>query len=232
MRILGLIPARGGSKGIPRKNIKLLGGKPLLAYTFESVKNSRLLSRVILSSDDEEIMTIAKNLGLEVPYKRTSLLALDDSPSIEVMKDALEKLNKEGEEFDAVCLLQPTTPFREEGLIDRAIEKFQLGNYDSLISVREVPHQYNPHWVFEEEEGKLKISTGEKDIISRRQDLPKAYYRDGAIYITKVEVLIMQNSIFGERMGFIKTEGSTNINLDDPDDWIAAEKLLKSGKVN
>ena len=92
--------------------------------------------------------------------------------------------------FDAVCLLQPTTPFRRKGLIDEAIKKFESGSFDSLVSVREVPHEFNPHWVFEEKDGKLKIATGEKQIISRRQELPKAYHRDGAIYLTKTEVIL------------------------------------------
>src|SRR5690606_2699469 len=104
-----------------------------------------------------------------------------------------------------VCLLQPTTPFRTGGLIDKAIEKFRSGNYDSLISVREVPAEFNPHWTFEEKDGKLKIATGEEEIISRRQDLPKAYHRDGAIYITKTSVLLKQNSLYGDKIGFVDT---------------------------
>lgn len=230
MKILGLIPARGGSKGILGKNIKLLEGKPLLTYTWESANKSRLLSRIVLSSDDKEIIKVAETIGLEVPFERPSSLAQDDTPSIEVIKHALKELKNEGEEFEAICLLQPTTPFREEGLIDRAIEKFISGNYTSLISVREVPHQFNPHWVFEEKEGKLKIATGEKVVISRRQDLPTAYYRDGSIYVINAAMLAKQNSIYGEKVGFIKQEGSPNINLDDLEDWVAAENYLKSIK--
>ena len=106
------------------------------------------------------------------------------------MKHALSFFANENIHFDAVCILQPTTPFRGEGLIDDAIKKFESGSYDSLVSLREVPHEFNPHWTFEEEEGKLEIATGEKQIISRRQELPKAYHRDGAIYLTKTEVIL------------------------------------------
>src|SRR6056297_3374378 len=136
MRILGLIPARGGSKGIPGKNIKPLRGKPLLQYTFEAAKNSKLLNNVILSSEDEAIIEIAKQLELEVPFKRPINLAEDSSSSLEVVQHALNYYLKQGINFDAVCLLQPTTPFRKDGFIDECILKFKDGNFDSLVSVR------------------------------------------------------------------------------------------------
>ena len=226
MKIVGLIPSRGGSKGIPRKNIKLLAGKPLLEYTFESAKASNLLSRVILSSDDPEIIRTAEKIGLEVPFIRPENLAEDTTTSLEVVKHALEVLKLNGDEYDAVCLLQPTTPFREPGLIDAAIKKFTQGNFDSLISVREVPADFNPHWVFEEKDGHLKIATGEQEIISQRQELPKAYHRDGAIYITKTSVLINQNSLYGKHIGYINTTGSPYVNIDLPKDWEEAENLI------
>ena len=123
MNILGLIPARGGSKGIPGKNIKRLHGKPLLQYTFEAAKNSDLISRVILSSDDSEIIRVAEKIGLEIPFVRPTALAADDTSSLEVVQHALNFFIQKGEKFDAVCLLQPTTPFRRNGLIDEVIEK-------------------------------------------------------------------------------------------------------------
>ncbi|MBO2544267.1 acylneuraminate cytidylyltransferase family protein [Salegentibacter sp. BDJ18] len=226
MKILGLIPARGGSKGIPGKNIKLLGGKPLLQYTVGSAKNSKLLNKVILSSDDEDIFQIARHLKLEVPFKRPEHLAEDSSSSLEVVQHALNYYLKKGINFDAVCLLQSTTPFRKAGLIDECILNFKDGNFDSLVSVREVPEHFNPHWIFEEDHGSLKIATGEEEIISRRQDLPKAYHRDGAIYITKTEVLLNENSLFGEKIGFVNTSASPYVNIDTPEDWRKAEELL------
>ena len=147
MKILGIIPARGGSKGLKRKNILPLGEKPLLQYTWESAKNSKLLTKVILSSEDQEIIEVAKGLGLEVPFKRPEHLAQDATTSLEVLKHALQYFKEKGESFDAVCLLQPTTPFRESELIDKAIQKFISHSLDSLVSVREVPHEYNPHWI-------------------------------------------------------------------------------------
>lgn len=226
MKVLGVIPARGGSKGIPGKNIKRLAGKPLIAYTSESAKKSNLLSRVILSSDSEEIIKVARDLGIEVPFRRPEVLAQDSTPTLEVVRHAVKYFISRGEEFQAICLLQPTSPVRGEGLIDTAIEKFVSGNYDSLISVREVPAEFNPHWIFEEEDGKLRISTGEKEIIPRRQDLPTAFFRDGAIYLVKVEVLLEQDSLYGEKIGYIKSSGPY-VNLDVPEDWDQAEILFK-----
>ena len=230
MKILGLIPARGGSKGIPGKNIKYLGGKPLLQYTVEAAKRANLLSRIVLSSDDEEIIVTAKKLGLEAPFQRPEELAGDSSSSLEVIQHAVRYFSEEGEKFDAVCLLQPTSPFRREGLIDEAIEKFMQGGFDSLITVREVPAEFNPHWVFEEENGSLKIATGETEIISRRQELPKAYHRDGAIYLTRTEVLMKENSLYGKKTGFIDTTGDPHVNIDTPDDWENAERFFSMNK--
>jgi CMP-N-acetylneuraminic acid synthetase len=227
MKILGLIPARGGSKGIPGKNIKLLGGNPLIQYTFETAKNSKLLNKIILSSDDENIIEIAKQINLEVPFKRPDHLAEDSSSSLEVVQHALNYYLKQGIQFDAVCLLQATTPLRKPELIDECILKFKDGDFDSLVSVREVPKAYNPHWVFEEKQGALIIATGEKEIISRRQDLPKAYHRDGAIYLTKTEVILNENSLFGKKIGFIDTTASPYANIDIPEDWKKAEEILK-----
>jgi CMP-N,N'-diacetyllegionaminic acid synthase len=228
MKILGLIPARGGSKGIPKKNIKILGNKPLLQYTQEAAKRSSLLSRVILSSDDQEIISIAKNLDLEVPFIRPENLAQDKTSSLEVIIHALNYFRDKNIYFDAVCLLQPTTPFRQKNLIDQAIKKFIQGNYDSLITVKKVPAEFNPHWVFEEESGKLKLATGENEIISRRQDLPPAYFRDGAIYLTKTEVILNQKSLFGQNIGFLENLDLNSVNLDTMEDWIKAEQILNS----
>lgn len=228
MKILGIIPARGGSKGIPGKNIKLLGGKPLLAYTADATKASKSLHRVILSSDDEKIIEVARGLGIEVPFVRPADLAGDATGSLEVIQHAVNYLKGQGEEYNAVCLLQPTTPFRSAGIIDLAIEKFKKGNYDSLVSVREVPEEFNPHWSFEEKNSSLELATGEKEIIKRRQDLPKAYHRDGAIYITKTSVLLEQNSLYGNKIGFINTTGSPYVNIDTPEDWEKAERLAPS----
>lgn len=231
MKILGIIPARGGSKGIPKKNIKLLGGIPLLEYTAKSALASKFLSRVILSSDDSEIIEVAKNLGIEVPFIRPENLSQDDTPSLSVIKHAIEFFETKNEFFDAICLLQVTSPFREEDLIDRSIQKFESEDLDSMISVREVPTDFNPHWIFEKDaNGHLKIATGEEKIISRRQELPKAYHRDGAIYITKADVILKQNSLYGSSIGYIESKIELYVNIDTPNDWQVAEEIIKKSQ--
>ena len=228
MRILGLITARGGSKGIPGKNVKILGSIPLINYTISSAKESKLISKIILSSDDEEIIKIARQQEVEVPFKRPIELAQDKTPSLKVIEHALKFYKDKNENFDAVCLLQPTTPFRRNGLIDEAIKKFSSGNYDSVISVREIPEDYNPHWAFEEKDGRLRIATGEIYPIPRRQELPKAYHRDGAIYITGARQILDENSLLGEHIGFVDTTVDDYVNIDTMSDWKKAEEIIKT----
>ena len=227
MKILGLIPARGGSKGIPNKNRKELGGKPLLQYTIEAALGATLLDAVVFSSEDTVLRDLAQNMGASVPFNRPEALATDAAGSLEVVQHALEELGNNGQNFDAVCLLQVTTPFRSSEDIDAAISKFKSEGSDSLISVQKVPHQFNPHWVFEASGGKLKIATGEDHIIKRRQELPGAFIRDGAIYITKTEVLQKQNSFFGTTISHIELDAKRLVNIDTEEDWEKAELIYK-----
>lgn len=227
MKILAVIPARGGSKGVPQKNIKLLGGKPLLHYTAERALESKLLTKVIVSTDSEVIRDVGMQVGIEVPFMRPEVLALDTTPTIDVLKHAIVFYEQQGIFFDAICILQPTTPFREKGFIDQAVQKFISSQADTLISVLPVPHHYNPHWVFEEKETSfLKIATGEDVIIPRRQELPKCYYRDGAIYLVKTEVVMKANSLFGKTVSYIASASEYYVNIDTLEDWQKAEALL------
>lgn len=229
MRILAIIPARGGSKGVPGKNIKLLNGKPLLAYTSEIALQSKELAEVIVSTDEEQIITVAKSLGLRVPFVRPMALAQDTIPTIDVIIHALQWFESQNIFFDAVCLLQVTSPFRTVDFLDKAIEKFIVSECDSLVSVQKVPHQYNPHWTFEvNAKGNLKIATGEAEIISRRQELPTAYHRDGCIYITKTKVLLKEHSLYGKSTAFIESEPDFYINIDTMEDWEKAEEIIQN----
>ncbi|MES2239814.1 MAG: acylneuraminate cytidylyltransferase family protein [Bacteroidota bacterium] len=226
MKILAIIPARGGSKGVPGKNNKLLGGKPLMGYTIEQAIASHSFAKIIVSTDDESITKTAIDFGAEVPFIRPSELATDTASSIAVVQHAVDFLESKNEFFDAVCLLQTTSPFREKGFINKAIEKFSSTNLDALVSVLQVPHQYNPHWVFEaDKNGILQIATGEKEIIKRRQDLPEAFFRDGAIYLTKVE-LIKKGTFYGEKLSYFKSNPTLYVNIDTMEDWIQAEQKL------
>jgi len=226
MKILGLIPARGGSKGVPGKNIKILGDKPLIAYTIESAQQAEGLKMTIVSTDAQDIFEIASNFGLTPPFLRPENLALDATSSLQVVQHAIAFFESQNVFFDAVCLLQPTNPFRETGFIDQAIAKFIDSAADSLVSVLPIPHEFNPHWAFEEnEKGLLKIATGEAQIISRRQDLPKAFFRDGSVYITKTEV-IKNGSLYGNSTAYLERNPEFHVNIDTLADWEKAEALL------
>lgn len=227
MRILGVIPARGGSKGVPRKNIKLLGNKPLLQYTSKVALESSFIDTLMLTSDDDEIIAVAKDIGIQVPFKRPEYLALDNTPTLPVIIHVIEYYKSIGQEFDAICLLQATSPFRTVEFLDKAIATFIEKNTDSLVSVQQVPHEYNPHWVFEQDDqGNLKIATGESQIITRRQELPVSYHRDGSIYITKTSVLLEQQSLYGKSISYIESPKEWYVNIDTMTDWEKAEELL------
>ncbi|MFZ2285189.1 MAG: acylneuraminate cytidylyltransferase family protein [Lutibacter sp.] len=229
MRILAIIPARAGSKGVPGKNIKMLGGKPLLAYTAEIALQSKHFAEVILSSEDEKIIKVAKSLGVQVPFVRPADLAQDETPTLDVIIHALQWYEKQNIFFDAVCLLQVTSPFRTVEFVDKAIEKFMESGCDSLVSVQQVPDEYNPHWTFEvNQEGNLTIATGDDKIIPRRQELPKAYHRDGSIYLTKTEVLLNLNSLHGKSTAFIESSPEFYVNIDTSADWEHAEQINRA----
>jgi len=228
MKILGLIPARGGSKGVPGKNIKVLAGKPLIAYTVEQVNASVQVDRLILSTDDKAIADVAKSIGLEVPFIRPSELANDTAGSLAVVQHALDFVEAQGEKYDAVCLLQVTSPYRPEGDIDAAIELFKNTKPDSLVSVRKVPDEFNPHWTFEiGRDNRLNIATGEDKIIPRRQELPPAYHRDGAIYISSVETIRNKGSLLGDDIVAFPIDSPKLINIDTMDDWDAAVEFYE-----
>lgn len=231
MKVLGIIPARGGSKGVPGKNIKPLAGKPLLAYTAERALASKLLTKVMLSTDDPKIADVGRQIGLDVPFLRPPELAEDTTPTLPVIQHALSYYQSIGEEFDAMCLLEVTSPFRKIDLIDLAIRQFINSDGDALVSVLKIPDTYNPHWAFESDKnGLLHISTGDKKIISRRQDLPKAYFRDGSIYLTKKSV-VMNGSLYGNKLAFLENDPEFYVNIDTLTDWAEAEQMILNTNI-
>jgi CMP-N,N'-diacetyllegionaminic acid synthase len=232
LRILGIIPARGGSKGIKNKNIKNLNGKPLISYTSEIALKSTFLDKVIVSTDDPSIAEISQKLGLEVPFVRPKNLAADNSSTLSVVQHALNFFKKNGIEFDAVCLLQVTSPLRTINFLENCLKTFILNESDSLISVLKVPHHYNPHWVFEANTlGNLLISTGEKNIITRRQNLPDTFVRDGSVYITKASILLNSNSLYGDTINYCINPVDEYINIDTMDDWSKAESYFENNSL-
>ncbi|MBE2255797.1 MAG: acylneuraminate cytidylyltransferase family protein [Ignavibacteria bacterium] len=230
MKILTIIPARAGSKGIPGKNIKILGKIPLIAYSINSSLKCKLISDTLVSTESEKIEKISLKFGAWIPFKRPKYLAKDKTPTLPVIQYTISRLSKMGYNYDAVCLLQPTTPFRKLSFLNSCLNTFINNKTDSLISVRKVPDEYNPHWIFEKKEnGFLKISTGEKKIITRRQDLPDTYYRDGSVYITSVNCIINNNSLYGEKISYCINNSEPYCNLDTLSDWKLAENIIKKG---
>ena len=225
MKTLGLVPARGGSKGIPRKNLRTLAGRPLLEYTARAALAAVSLSRVVLSTDDEAIADAGHALGLSVPFLRPPELAEDDTPTLPVVQHALRWLERHGETYDAVCLLQPTSPFRTARTIDGCVGLLESSGADAVISVVPVPPEHNPHWVyFRSEEGLLRLATGEASPIPRRQALPAAWCRDGAVYVTRAAV-VRGGSLYGDRVAGWISEEEDVVNLDEMDDWKRAEAI-------
>ncbi|MEK7155449.1 MAG: acylneuraminate cytidylyltransferase family protein, partial [Patescibacteria group bacterium] len=230
---LGIITARGGSKGIPRKNIKLLAGKPLIAYTIDAAKASGVFDRIIVSTDDAEIADVAKQYGAEVPFMRPSELAGDSTPTLPVLVHALKWL-KENESYepDAVMLLQPTAPLRTPQHIREAAELFTKSGADSVVSMSEVPGHHNPHWQFNlDNEQRISIFTGEafSDIIKRRQELPKTYTRNGAIYLFKTELLFrVDPTFYGDDVRAYVMDKASSVNIDSPEDFALAGHRLAS----
>jgi CMP-N,N'-diacetyllegionaminic acid synthase len=232
MRVLGIIPARGGSKGVPRKNIKLLCGKPLIAYTIEAALKSKRLTRTILSTEDAEIAEVGKALGVDVPFLRPRELAEDATPTLPVVLHALDALKAMGDSYDAICLLQPTSPLRRAEDIDGCIELLEKTGADSVISVLPVPDNYNPKWVYwKSVEGKMILSTGENEPVTRRQDLPPAFHRDGTVYVTKRNVPYDYGNLYGINVRGYEIDSSRSVNIDTVEDWTHAEEQIQKQAV-
>ncbi|MEC7520536.1 MAG: acylneuraminate cytidylyltransferase family protein [Myxococcota bacterium] len=226
-RVLGLIPARGGSKGIPRKNIRPLGGRPLLAWTAECALAAQTLTRVVLSTDDEEIAEVGRAHGLEVPFLRPPELATDAAGSLAVVIHAVRALSGD---FDAVCLLQPTDPFRPAALVDRCVTTLFERGASGVVSVLPVPTRYHPDWVYRPtEEGGLRLADGTTAPVTRRQELGPAFIRSGAVYVTRTDTLLTDETLYGDRLVGVPHEANeAAFNLDTMDDWRAAEAHLAS----
>lgn len=231
LEILGLIPARGGSKGIPGKNLRLLGGRSLVARAVESGLESRLVSRIILSTDSEAIAGEGRRAGAEVPFLRPADLAKDDTPSSAVVVHALEWLERnEGRLPDILVLLQPTAPLRQAHHIDEALDLLVTSGARSVVSVTPVPGHYHPSWQFSIRDGALFPFMEKGKVPPRRQDLPPTYTRNGAIYAAWTETWLAGTMAYGPGcVPYIMRPGES-VNIDSPEDLELAEFLLLSKK--
>jgi len=223
--IIAIIPARGGSKRIPKKNIKQLCGKPLIEYTIESALKSRFLDRIIVSTENEEIAKISKDLGAEVII-RPDELALDITPTDDVVQNVLEKMKVNQNYFpEIIVLLQPTSPLRTTDDIDNAIEKFKNSKCESLIGVTEYDH--SPYWAFEIENGLLKSIFGRKKFL-RSQELPKLYRPNGSIFITKSDTFVKYRSFYTKHIIPFIMSYERSIDIDNELDFLLSELILKN----
>lgn len=227
MLVLGIIPARGGSKGVPRKNARLLNGKPLIAYTAAAALAARTLSRVVLSTDDEDIARIGNECGIEVPFMRPGELARDDTPMLPVVQHVLSWFEHKGQSFDAVCLLQPTNPLRRSTDIDACVQLLEQTDADSVVTVLQVPIEHHPFWAYlKTESGFLRLFTGDTNPVPNRQELPAAFHREGSVYVTRRRVVMEDHSLYGTRVMGHLMSGEQCVNIDTPSDWERAEHLL------
>jgi CMP-N-acetylneuraminic acid synthetase len=227
MRVLAVIPARGGSKGIPNKNLALLCGRPLLAYTADAVKGSKRITRAVVSTDDARIAECARALGLDVPFMRPASLAGDDVPMLPVLQHAIGEMQQEGFTADAVVLLQPTSPLRRAEHIDAAVDWLERAGGDSVVSVVEVPHQFNPVSVMRMEDGWLKPFL-EAPSVTRRQDKPRVFARNGPAVLAVRADVVTGGSLYGERSWPLGMTPEESLDVDTPWDLKLVESVLSA----
>ena len=229
MKILGLIPARGGSKRIPGKNVKLLGGLPLIAWTIRAALASNACADVIVSTDDENIASIARKYGATVPGLRPAQLATDMSTSVEVALYELDRHEKTHGKVDGLLLLQPTSPFRTADSITKAVALFEMtGGSNALVSVSKAP--VHPAWCFRlKESGGMEPFITQADRERRSQDLEAAYSLNGAIYLVSPCQLRSEKSFVPAcAVPFIMDSMHESLDIDTENDWLMADFFMSS----
>lgn len=227
MRVLGVIPARGGSKGIPRKNLVPVAGRPLLYFTIRAAQGSERLTRTILSSDDEEINALGRSLGLEVPFVRPRELATDQATSLAVAQHALRFAEQaESRPYDAACLLQPTCPLRQSVDIDRAIQLLEDSDADAVVSLTQVEEPHPVKMMIVDHGLVRPLFPGQWRETLRRQELPPTFYLNGAVYCTRRAVLLEQDSLWGTKTLAYIMPAERSVNIDSPLDVRLAELTL------
>ena len=234
-RVVGVVTARAGSKGIPGKNTKPLAGKPLILYIIEAALASGAFDRVILSTDDAAAAALARSSGCDVPFMRPAELAADDTPHLPVMQHALAWLrDQQGYEPDSVMTLLPTAPLCQPAHFRQAIALEESSGADSVVGVDELPAHYNPMRVVTvDTDGWARLFVGGEAVKrrpGRRQDMPPAWVMNGAIYLFKRRFVFdpIEPNLYGDRVAAMVMPPPYGLNLDEPDDWERAEHLLRT----
>ncbi|MDR4508767.1 MAG: acylneuraminate cytidylyltransferase family protein [Candidatus Brocadiaceae bacterium] len=228
---IGLIPARGGSKGLPGKNIKLLKGRPLIAYSIEAALKAKSVGRVFVSTDDEEISDIAMQYGAEVPFLRPAELARDDTPDTDVYIHFVEWLRTIKDfDSDILVLLRPTTPFKNAAIIDIVVEKL-IGD-ERLTSVRtvsKVEGVFHPYWMFKQKDREMKPFIDGIDLgrYYQRQLLPECYRLNGVVDALRIDLLLKNKKIYGDHIGFVEVNDYQAIDVDKEFDFELCEFFMQ-----
>jgi CMP-N,N'-diacetyllegionaminic acid synthase len=225
--VLAIIPARGGSKGIPGKNLRLLAGRPLLAYSCEAATTSRYVTRTVVSTDDAGIASVAVSLGVHVPFLRPAALAGDETPMLDVLQHVVTELRRrEGYEADVLVLLQPTSPLRTSVHIDAAVDGLIAGTADAFVSVVQVPHLFNPSSVLGVENGRLVPVYPAEVNPTRRQDKPRLFARNGPAVLAVRTRVVEDGSLYGVDCRPVEMGVEESIDIDGPLDLELAEWFL------
>jgi CMP-N-acetylneuraminic acid synthetase len=227
LQVVGIIPARGGSKGLPRKNVRLMCGKPMIAYTIEAALASGRLTRTIVTTEDREIRRVAGDYGAEV-IDRPPELASDSATSLDVVRHAIDRLETGGRPPDVVVLLQPTSPLRNAADISAALE-ISLGSRAPVISVTEAVH--SPCWSFVICDGRLSPLLGEQYLSLRRQDLPRAYMPNGAVYVAESGYIKDGNGFLGPATIPYVMPGERSVDVDTEMDFLLCELLMAGAQA-
>ena len=228
--VLGVIPARGGSKGIPNKNLALLGGRPLIAYTAGAALESRRTTRTVVSTDDPAIASVARELGLDVPFTRPEELAGDETAMVPVVQHALRMVRATGFQPDAIVLLQPTSPLRRAEHIDAAIALLEDSGCDSVVSVIDVPHHFNPVSVMRLDGDRLRPFLAEPSV-TRRQDKPLVLARNGPAVLATRVATVDAGSLYGDDCRPLLMGPEESLDIDTPWDLMLAECVLSRRRV-
>ena len=233
MKVLGIIPARGGSKGVPRKNIRPLAGRPLIEYTINACKQSKALTNFTVSTEDQEIVAITISNECHVTHRPVEL-SRDNTPSLPVVQHAVKNAEIEFiTRYDFICLLQPTTPLRQAKHIDEAVKLIIESKSDSVVSVCQIPDKFHPNWAFiHNDQQKLVRAVPGEQLANRRQDLAPAYFRNGSIYLVRRDTLMKHDSLYGETISSYVMHESLALNIDTSDDWELAERYFTNVSVN
>lgn len=231
MNVLGIIPARGCSKGIVGKNLASVAGKPLLAYACEAAQAAKSLTRVMISTDSPAIAECARAFGVEAPFPRPPELARDETPMLDVLLHAVEELRRaEGYRADLIVLLQPTSPLRRARHIDEAVERLRSSGADTVVSVIRVPHRFSPYSVMRDEGGFLR-NFWEAPVPFdrlRRQEHPELFARNGpAVWASKVETLERERALYGGRVAAYLMDEEDSLDIDTADDLRVADYVLR-----